>query len=363
MRKSRRMFLAGAGALGVGAATTPANRLLAAEEKIRLTIAASHQLSDPPVGALKSTFVTKANEELEQMKSSYRVDWTEAYGGSLYNFRETLAAVTGGVTDIGWIGSIFAPAQLPLQNIMYSTLFSTNSVRMAVEVMNELNDKNPWFQKEWEQNKVVFFGACVADGYNLMTKFPVNSLEDLKGKKIVGAAAVAPLIKALGAAAVVGALPTFYSQLQTGVADGAVIHATGAWPLKLHEVVPHLTLVDTGPVTYGGAGMNADSFKRMPSDVQKVLRKLGRAYSAENVRLVETGYDIAIKGMVASGAKMTKMPESDRQKWTDSMPPLGKLWVEDNSKRAIPAREILTDFMNAVRAHGGKPLRHWDKEV
>ena len=59
----------------------------------------------------------------------------------------------------------------------------------------------------------MFFGACVADGYNLMTKFPVNSLEDLKGKKIVGAAAVAPLIKALGAAAVVGALPTFYSQL------------------------------------------------------------------------------------------------------------------------------------------------------
>ena len=45
------------------------------------------------------------------------------------------------------------------------------------------------------------------------------------------------------------------------------------------------------------------------------------------------------------------------------MPPLGKLWVEDNAKRGIPAREILTDFMNAVRAHGGKPLRHWDKEV
>lgn len=118
MQESRRKFLAGAGALGVGAATIPANRLLAAEEKIRLTIAASHQLSDPPVGALKSTFVAKANEELEQMKSSYRVDWTEAYGGSLYNFRETLAAVTGGVTDVGWIGSIFAPAQLPLQNII-----------------------------------------------------------------------------------------------------------------------------------------------------------------------------------------------------------------------------------------------------
>jgi TRAP-type C4-dicarboxylate transport system substrate-binding protein len=337
--------------------------LLAAEERLRLTIGASHQLSDPPVGSLKATFVAKTNDELDAMKSRYRIDWTEAFGGALYNFRETLTAVSGGLTDIGWIASIFVPARLPLQNIMYSTLFSTNSLRMSVNVMNELNDKNTWFQKEWEQNKVVFFGACVADGYNLMTKFPVNSLEDLRGRKIVGAAAVAPWIEALGAAAVVGALPTFYSQLQTGVAEGAVIHATGAWPLKLHEVVPHLTLVDTGPVTYGGAGMNADSFKRMPPDVQGVLRKLGRSYSDENVRLVEDGYEAAIKGMVAGGAKMTRMPESDRKKWVESMPPMGKLWVVDNEKRGIPARQILADFMNTVRSHGGKPLRNWDEDL
>jgi TRAP-type C4-dicarboxylate transport system substrate-binding protein len=348
--------------LSAGLASVP-GRFARAQERLRLTIGASHQLTDPPVGSLKATFVAKANDELAAMNSRYRIDWTEAFGGALYNFRETLTAVSGGLTDIGWIASIFVPARLPLQNIMYATLFSTNSLRMSVDVMNELNDKNPWFQKEWEQNKVVFFGACVADGYNLMTKFPVNALDDLKGRKIVGAAAVAPWIEALGAAAVVGALPTFYSQLQTGVADGAVIHATGAWPLKLHEVVPHLTLVDTGPVTYGGAGMNADSFKRMPPDVQSLLRKLGRSYSDENVRLVESGYETAIKGMVAGGAKMTRMPESDRRKWAESMPPMGKLWVTDNEKRGIPARAILSDFMDTVRSHGGKPLRDWDKEA
>ncbi|MCC6949750.1 MAG: C4-dicarboxylate TRAP transporter substrate-binding protein [Bradyrhizobiaceae bacterium] len=364
MQQSRRSFLlTSAAAAGAAATISSASRLFAAEERLRLTIAASHPITDPPVTPLKSVIVGRTNAELEKLKSNYRIDWTEAYGGALYNFRETLEAVSGGVTDIGWIGSIFVPARLPLQNIMYATLFSTNSVRMSVNVMNELNDKNSWFQKEWAENKVVFFGACVADGYHLMTKFPVSSLADFKGKKIVGAAAVAPWIEALGAAPVGGALPTFYSQLQTGVADGAVIHATGAWPLKLHEVVPYLTLVDTGPVTYGGVGMNAASFAKMPPDVQKVLRQLGRAYSEENVRLVEEGYETAIKGMTAAGAKITKMPESDRKKWAASAPPMGKLWVNDNEKRGIPAREILTDFMNTVRAHGGKPLRDWDKET
>jgi C4-dicarboxylate-binding protein DctP len=362
MRHSRRGFLSGATALG-GAALALPRRLMAAEERLRLTIGASHQLSDPPVGPLKTVFVGTANRELEAMKSRYRIDWTEAFGGTLYNFRETLTAVSGGVTDIGWIASIFVPAKLPLQNIMYSALFSTSSVRMSVNVMNELNEKNPSFKKEWEQNNVVFLGACVADGYHLMTKFPISSLDDLKGKKLVGAAAVAPWIEALGAAPVTGALPTFYSQLQTGVADGAVIHATGAWPLKLHEVVPHLTLVDTGPVTYGGAGMNAESFKRMPADVQELLRRLGRAYSEENARLVETGYDTALNGMVAGGAKVSQMSEGDRKRWVERMPSMGKLWVQDTQKRGVPAREIFTAFMETVRSHGGKPLRDWDKEI
>jgi TRAP-type C4-dicarboxylate transport system substrate-binding protein len=350
-------------AAGVAGTVFPFTQLFAAEQRLRLTIGASHPISDPPVTPLKTIFVAKANDELKKGGSSYQIDWTEGFAGALYNFRETLGAVSKGLTDIGWIGSIFVPANLPLQNIMYSTLFSTNSVRMAVNVMNELNEKNPWFQKEWEQNNVVFLGACVADGYNLMTKFPVSSLDDLKGRKILGAAAVAPWIEALGGAAVVGALPTFYSQLQTGVAEGAVIHATGAWPIKLHEVAPHLTLVDTGPVTYGGAGINADAFKRLPKDVQALMRKLGRAYSDENARLVEVGYDVAIKQMVAGGAKMTRMSEADRVKWAKSAPPMGKLWVQTNEKRGIPARDILATFMNTVRAHGGKPLRDWDKEV
>lgn len=362
MQQSRRSFLYTAAA-GAAMATLPAGRLFAAEERLRLTIAASHPITDPPVTPLQSVIVARANAELEKLNSKHRIDWTEAYGGAMYNFRETLTAVSGGVTDIGWIGSIFVPAHLPLQNIMYSTLFSTNSARMSVNVMNELNDKNSWFQKEWADNNVVFFGACVADGYHLMTKFPVNSLDDLKGKKIVGAAPVSPWIEAVGAAPVTGALPTFYSQLQTGVAEGAVIHATGAWVLKLHEVVPHLTLVDTGPVTYGGVGMNADAFNRMPPDVQDVLRRLGRAYSDENVRLVEEGYDEAIKGMVEGGAQMTEMSQADRQKWADSAPPMGKLWVEDNAKRGIPASDIMKEFMETVRAHGGKPLRDWDKEL
>src|SRR5215204_3506797 len=100
MRPSRRRFVAGATALSGITVSFPAHRLLAAEERLRLTIGASHQLSDPPVGPLKTVIIGSANKELEAMNSRYRIDWTEAFGGTLYNFRETLTAVSGGVTDI-----------------------------------------------------------------------------------------------------------------------------------------------------------------------------------------------------------------------------------------------------------------------
>ena len=154
-----------------------------------------------------------------------------------------------------------------------------------------------------------------------------------------------------------------YSQLQTGIADGVVLIATGAWPLKIHEVAPFITEVDTGPLTFGGSAMNADSYKRLAPEVQKVISKLGREYSAENARIIGVKHDLSMKSMAAAGAKVSKLSEENRKKFVDSMPPLTKLWAGDLEAKGIPARAMLKDFMDSVRAHGGKPLRDWDKEA
>ena len=135
----------------------------------------------------------------------------------------------------------------------------------------------------------------------------------MKGKKPLGAPVCAPWIQALGATLVVSGLPQMYSQLQTGIADGVILIATGAWPLKIHEVAPFITEVDTGPLTFGGSAMNAASFAKMPPEVQKVLRELGREYSTENARLIGIRLDAAMKGMAAAGAKTSKMSEANRK--------------------------------------------------
>ena len=56
----------------------------------------------PWVGQLSTLVVGESNKRLEEMGSDDRIEWTEAYGGSLYGFKDTLEAVGDGLTDAGW---------------------------------------------------------------------------------------------------------------------------------------------------------------------------------------------------------------------------------------------------------------------
>lgn len=358
MQISRRTFLG-----GVLIAATPIGALRAETKTVNLTISASHPLTIPWVEPLKTVIVEKSNAMLEEQGSPHRINWTEAFGGALYNFNDTLEAVSQQLTDMGWIGALWEPAALPIQNIMYSVPFSTNGVQQAVDVMNELNETTDAMKKEWTKNNVVFFGSCVSDGYHLFTKKPIKTLDDLQGVKLLGAPVLAPWVEPLGATLVNTGIPAMYSQLQTGVGDGTLLIATGAWPLKLYEQAPHVTRVDTGPLTFGGFGVNADTWGALPDDVKQVLAKLGREYSHENARLIEAKIKLAFATMEKEGATISTMPEEQRVEWVNKMPDLGKLWVEANEAKGIPAREIMKKFMETVRAHGGKPLRDWDANI
>lgn len=330
-----------------------------AQETIPLTIASSHPLTIPWVKPLKTVVVDQSNKMLEEMGSDYRIDWTEAFGGTLYNFNDTLEAVSTQLTDMGWIGSLFEPAALPLQNIMYSTPFTTQTVSQAINTMNKLNADQPAMKEEWARNNVDFFGSCVSDGYSLFTNKPIEKLSDLEGMKILGGATLSPWIEPLGATLIPTGIPQMYSQMQTGVGDGVLLIATGAYPLKLHEVAPYVTKVQTGPLTFGGFGVNSDTYKGLPEDVQQVLAKCGVGYSEENARLIEARVTEVFELFAKEGATVADMPEAQKQEWVDRLPDLGKAWVDAVQGPNVPAKEIMVAFMETVQAEGAKPLRNW----
>lgn len=330
-------------------------------ETIRLTIASSHPPVIPWVAAMKNTVVAKTNKALEAKGSKYRIEWNEAYGGVLYNFENTLEAVEQGITDFGWVGTLWEPAKMPLQNIMYATPFTNNDPDLAVKVMDDLMAKNPAFQQEWARQKVIYLSPTTSDSYQLFTKFPVKTLADLKGRKILAAGAVGTWVEALGATFVNSGIPAMYNALQTGVGEGVALIPSGAIPIKLHEVAPYVTYVNLGAVTFGAFAVNKQRWDSLPKEVRDVLLPIAREYAAENIRIVKDREAKGLERIKKEGAKISTLPEDERKRWADQMPNLAKNWVDAQEKKGIPARQIMKDYMAAMRAAGAKPARNWDE--
>jgi TRAP-type C4-dicarboxylate transport system substrate-binding protein len=329
-------------------------------ETIKLTVGSSHPPQIPWVLAMKNTVVAKSNKALEDKGSKYRIDWNEAYGGVLYNFENTLEGVQDGLADFGWIGTLWEPAKLPLHNIMFATPFATDDPAVAVKVMDELSTKHPAFKAEWDKHNVVFFSTTSSDSYQFFTKFPLKTAADLKGKKILAAGSVGAWAEGLGATHVNSGIPAFYNALQTGVGDGVLLILTGGLPIKLPEVAPHVTMADMGTVAFGAFGANKKKWESLPQEVRDVLLPLAQGYAAENIRIVTERYKAGVEALKKDN-KLSTLPAEERRKWAEAMPDLAKTWIAANEKTGVPARQIMKDYMAAMRAAGAKPLRDWDK--
>ena len=90
----------------------------AAQETIRLTVAAGH----PPiflwVKHLKETFMATVDAELAKT-SKYKIAWTEAYGGTLAKIGSELETMQQGISDLGIVATVFQSSKLPLNNVTY----------------------------------------------------------------------------------------------------------------------------------------------------------------------------------------------------------------------------------------------------
>lgn len=327
----------------------------------KMTAGSSHPPVLPWTVPLKDLIVPESNKRLQARGLPDKIQWTEAYGGALYDFNNTLEGVGDGLADIGWVGSLWEPAKQPLQNVAYYSPFVTGDFRALVEVQNQLMEKVPAFAAEWTKHNTVFLGAQVADTYHLVTKFPVTRFEDIKGKKLIAPGAIASRVHGTGAIPVDAGLPVFYNMLQTGVADGAVILITGVLPFKLHEVAPYITKVDLGAVFSGALAMNKNTWDALPPHMKDLFRELGRDYAkmcADLVAQREAGAWAALAKM--PNVKISELPQAERVKWANALPDVAGDWARRNGEAG---RQVLKIFMEEARKRGAKPLREWDKAL
>ena len=335
---------------------------LADTKEVNLVIATTHPPTLPWVSLLRDEFIPAFEKGIYALEPFTELRWTKAWG-SLYKWHDSLSAAEIGLSDIAWVGSVWESSRLPLSNVTYSLPFITDDLVTLLEVVNDLHESIPQMKEEWEKCNVKFLGATGVDTYHLLTKFPVKNFADLKGKKILAPGTARIWLRGSGAIPVNGALTTYYTQLKTGVADGALTILTGAYPFRLHEVAPNLTLVGLGAQSVGALVVNLDKWKGMSAMWQLLLKELARSYSKRSAQIAEIRASQAMASLVTEGISVTELGPNEKEKWMRALSPLGKNWVERNEEKGLPAKEVVGALMRELRKRGVEPKKAWDSEL
>ena len=224
----------------------------ATAETIPLTVATGHPPVIPWVGELDSFYLPEVNRLLAERGSEHSVAWNPAYGGSLAKIGGVLEAIEQGIADVGIVGAVFEPSNLPLQIVSYYAPFVSGDIATVVEIVDEMHDEIPEMRDAWTDYDQVYLTGIGVDNFNLFTKEPIEDLSDLEGLRIGGAGPNLNWIEGYGATGIQIDLTTIYNDLQTGIYDGVLLFPSSAAAIRVHEVAPHMLRVDFGAMSWPG---------------------------------------------------------------------------------------------------------------
>ncbi|MFN3938101.1 MAG: C4-dicarboxylate TRAP transporter substrate-binding protein [Gemmobacter sp.] len=345
-------------ALALTLAGTP---LAASAASFDAIVVAGHPPVFRWVQMISQAFIPAATEGFAA--AGHTITFNEQYGGSLAPVGEELETVGAGIAQIGVCQSLFDPAKLAIQNVTYYTPFVSADARQISMLIDELHKSDERMTAAYLENDNVYLGAPVAiDDYLLMTNFPVNSLDDLRGRKIAAPGAAINWLSGTGAVGVSGNLTTYYNELKAGVYDGVIVFASAALPGKLYEVAPHITRAGLGAQFAGALCANRDWYNALPEEGRAALHAAADVARDWYLDALEGAVATSLEKMAAEGATITEASAEMRQAWAAGMDNAAKKWAAELDGRGLPATEMLGTYMDAMRAAGATPLRDWDRE-
>ena len=171
------------------------------------------------------------------------------------------------------------------------------------------------YKEAYAEHGCYYLTPVTSSSYGLMTKFPVNTIEDFKGKKIRSWGAFTLLVKELGGSPVSLPGAEQYVALQRGTVDGTIYALRSLEDYKLKEVVDYIIYPPLmGQVTIN-LYCNKKAYESLPSDIRKILDEVSIEWAKNVYKPGIFGVEKeCIEKAVAIGVKEVTLPEEEVDK-------------------------------------------------
>ncbi len=181
-----------------------------------------------------------------------------------------------------------------------------------------------------EKHQVVLLGLTSTSAYNYITRFPINKVDDLKGKKIRSSGAFGKIAMVQGASPVNLAPAEQYMALQRGTVDGTIFPAYAGISYKLFEVAKYHSWPPIYPLIGANILVNLNAWNSLPKEYQEVLQD-------EVNKMVKYTYEVSgpaleriaqEEGKKQFGAEAVWLSDAEFAKFREAVIPLWDEWAK-----------------------------------
>lgn len=268
------------------------------------------------------------------------------WNGSLAKPKEVFDMVGKGGVAFGGDAQGYYPSALPL-NTMPNALLGTLSFTTASQasrITREIFEKFPAMQEEFKALGVwpLYFNSVTS--FRVACTKPINTIDDLKNKKIRQFSAYHPkLWESLGAVGVTVLPAEMYEGLQRGRLDCAFYSYPALQSQKIFEQAKYVSTANFGAGATWPIVVNYDLFhNKWPESVRKLLTELAAEAEKRSAAADTAAGDTALAFMRANGAIINELPAAEQKKLEAAVPNFIDVWVDQQgaTPRAAVAREI-----------------------
>ena len=279
------------------------------------------------------------------------------WGGSLHHEREGIEALRSGLTDMCPVYSAWDAQMFPAAQIL-SLPFSFPSAEVATQVAEEMY--HDYFKGDFERQGVLMGRMVATSEYNLFSRNPIRTLEDLAGKKIACSPGLeTQLFEALGADAVGCSTPQakqkFADQevFAVSISDSAA-HTVGLYREAAYRTAANLVQVN---LEYG---LSKDFYQRLSPPLRLILNQWLRGLAQAGAQLF---YGLAgaraREAFNQAGLQSLTLSAPEQARWREKLSGVEAVLLSEMKNLGYPAIRMRSE----MRALSQKYAQHSANEL
>jgi len=282
-----------------------------------------------------------------------RLKVTVFYGSSLgIGQADTLRSLKAGSVEVAQLYAGYFGRDAPdlALAIVQGVVLTPEEGRKIVAPLTEIYRE---YYEGWNTKVVGWVTAQVYD-ISVFCKQPVNSLADLKGKKLrVWSKDQVDVFTRLGVPAQIIGQNDLYIALQTGVVDCALYVAAIAKTISLQEVTKYAAYLHTYSPLPSAIGVSRRAWDKLPPDLQAVVLEAGDwVYRKALDNILDSGdEDKARQEFTQAGAVkfLEPFPIADRKALYEAASEVWKQSAEKVGRRAPQYYRTVSGALEKIR--------------